>query len=84
MRIQYTKDVVLKKCRISENLLIQWTDGVELQESKIERLKKGKNSRNVKMKKSEIDFKPSIMSYTIPLVGFSALAFVCFTKYKMK
>lgn len=84
MRIQYTKDVVLKKCRISENLLIQWTDGVELQESKIERFKKGKNSSNVKMKKSEINFKPSIMSYTIPLVGFSALAFVCFTKYKMK
>ena len=84
MRIQYTKDVVLKKCRISENLLIQWTDGVELQESKIERLKKGKNSRNVKMKKSEINFKPSIMSYTIPLVGFSALAFICFNKYKMK
>ena len=84
MRIQYTKDVVLKKCRISEILLIQWTDGVELQESKIERFKKGKKSSNVKMKKSEINFKPSIMSYTIPFVGFSALAFVCFTKYKMK
>lgn len=76
MRIQYTKDVVLKKCKISENLLIQCADGVELQESKIERLKKGGNSSNVKINKSEINFKPSIMSYTIPLADISALEFV--------
>ncbi len=84
MRIQYTKDIVLKNCNVSKNLLIQWTDGVVVRKSKIEKFKKGNKSSNVKMQNCEIKTKPSIVAYAIPLVGFSAFALVGFTKSKEK
>lgn len=80
MRIQYTKDIVLKNCNVSKILLIQWTDGVEVRKSKIENFKKGNKSSNVKMQNSEIKSKPSLMSIAIPLVGFSAFVLVGFIK----
>lgn len=82
MRIQYTKGIFMKNCNISKDLLVRWTDGVELRKTKIEKFKKGEKSSNVKVVNSDIKNKADLVFFMVPLVGISVLALTGIVKYK--
>ena len=82
MRIQYTKGIFVRDCSITKDLLVQWTDGVELRKSRIENFKKREKVTNIKMKNCDIKSKSNDLYCAVSLVGLAVFALVGGIKYK--
>lgn len=82
MRIQYTKGIFVRDCSITKDLLVQWTDGVELRKSRIENFKKREKVTNIKMKNCDIKSKSNDLYCAVSLVGLAVFALVADIKYK--
>lgn len=80
MRIRYTKDITLLSCIISKALYVLWADGVRLRKTTIEKYVKREKLNNIKIIDCKI--RPNLLSYTVPVVGVSALVLFVIAKYK--
>lgn len=80
MRIRYTKNITLLGCNVSKALYVLWADGVRLRKTTIEKYVKGEKLNNIKIIDCKI--RPNLLSYTVPVVGVSALVLFVIAKYK--